>query len=229
MPDDLAIVGADNHYEFQDVRATARFLELVEDRQPDTVVLAGDLVDEYTMSKFLRVPSEKTLNNEIQAAKKFLYQLRDIVPEADIVFTYGNHDQRLEKRIIEKLPEIHGLITLSGLLGCEELGILVLGDIEGVNVYEWHDVLIGHFDKALKRAGATSYALMEQYWKNVAQPHAHRAGLSYTRRWDKEYWACDVPCLCRLDPKFVKRPDWTQGALVIEWDGKKTIPELVKF
>lgn len=223
------VVGADFHFEFQDAKAVSGFLDVVKDGKPDTVVIAGDLLDEYTLSKFMRVPSRRGLLDEVKSAKSFLYQLRDTAPEADIVFIFGNHDQRLGKRIVEKLPEIHGLVSLSSLLDCEELGILALDDIESVNVYEWHDVLVGHFDKALKRAGASSYSLMEQYQKNVIQPHAHRGAVSWKRTWDGELWAADCPCLCRLDPKFVKRPDWCHGAIIVDWDGKKTIPELVKF
>lgn len=226
---DKLVSGADTHFEFQDPKAVARFLKLVKVEDPGTVVIAGDILDEYTLSKFLRVPSNRGFTDEIQAGKKFLYDLREAAPDANIVVESGNHDQRAFKRIIEKLPEIHGLITFGGLLGCEELSILVLDDVEGVNYYEWHDVVVGHFNKAVKQAGRSSYALMEQYHKNFIQPHAHRGGLSFKRFWDHELWAMDLPCLCRLDPKFCVRPDWTQGAALVEWDGTKSIPHLIKF
>lgn len=226
---DTCLVAGDVHVPHARAESVRQFLRTIKSRRPQALVVNGDLLDEATFSRFVRVPTAKGIMEELRLARAFLKEVRDAAPQADIAFVYGNHDLRLEKRLCERLPEAWGLISLDDQLGLSDMGMLPVHDIERDNAFEWHDALIGHFSACRRDSGATGMSLLRDLGRNVVQNHVHRLGLVYKTLQDRTLWAAEAGCLCDLKPTYRYSADWQAGAVWIEWDGKRSEPELLRY
>lgn len=104
------VVAGDFHAPFQDNEVVASLIA-EEGPRTDTLIISGDLIDHYSISRFLRyehVPIEQ----EIAGADALLGQLSAAFP--DVLVVEGNHDKpRFEKQLRAMLsPEMMHCIEL---------------------------------------------------------------------------------------------------------------------
>jgi hypothetical protein len=76
------------------------------------ICLNGDTIDGATLSRFPRAGWEyrPILRQEVQAAQAFLADVRKAAPKAHHILVRGNHCQRVENALANKLPEFEGMI-----------------------------------------------------------------------------------------------------------------------
>lgn len=119
------IVLSDIHFPYQDDKALKAVYEFLEQHPVDTIILNGDILDFYDVSSFDKDPARiNSLQKEIDMAQKFFKKLRQLAPNARIVFVKGNHCSRLE-RYLKKHPELYSLdaLKLPNLLGLDKFNI----------------------------------------------------------------------------------------------------------
>jgi len=88
---------ADIHIPYHDQRALNIALSYLKKRNIDTLIIDGDLIDCYHISRFEKDRRERhTLWDELSMMVKFLTDLRINFPDAEIIFKLGNHDERYE-------------------------------------------------------------------------------------------------------------------------------------
>jgi predicted phosphodiesterase len=219
--EDKLVVGGDSHYPFESPSATSAFIQFIRKFRPDTVILNGDILDCYELSKYLKVPSKKTFKTGILKASEFLETIRSILPDADIRYVFGNHEQRYDKTILCKLPEMFGNIeSLDEKLPCKKLGISVHKNIQSAEWTMWHNVAVGHFDRVCEGAGMTALRLMMKKGNDLVQSHTHRLGATAHAWLNRTTYAYEAGCLCSLSPPYDKNPDWQSGFLTGFWDGR---------
>lgn len=116
------LVASDVHFPYEDKAAVTAFIREVGTKKPDVVVLNGDLLDFYKLSKFSKDPSGKNPEEEIEMCKTFLKCLRrEAGKECKIYYTIGNHEARLRKYILDNAPMVAGLMeNVFSLLKLEE-------------------------------------------------------------------------------------------------------------
>lgn len=124
----VVVVGSDLHSQFLDPFAWEVFIGVVRMVSPDVVVLNGDVVDFYVVSRHLKLPGEGhlTLQQEIDLTReKILRRVRESAPEATIVWHIGNHEYRLVRYLADTAPELASLDCLSfdKLFGVQEYEI----------------------------------------------------------------------------------------------------------
>ena len=121
-----SVVANDFHGQFRDKKVCKMFMNFLRREQPDTLVLNGDIVDFYSISKFDKDPARKTdLQDELNDSYNFLYDLREALPNAGIMYIEGNHEARLRKYLWKKAKDLASLDVLKfgKLLGLKELDI----------------------------------------------------------------------------------------------------------
>ena len=91
----------------------------------DRVIIDGDLLDFYGVN--LHGPKhpniQTTLEEEVYAGKDFLKKLRKGFPNAEIVYLFGNHENRLNRFIIKNSKVFWNLLRLENMLELNELNI----------------------------------------------------------------------------------------------------------
>ena len=68
--------------------------------KPDTLVIAGDLLDCYGLSRFNKDPKRiDSFQEELDVAIPILAKIHKLAPTAKKVFLKGNHEERLTKTL----------------------------------------------------------------------------------------------------------------------------------
>jgi len=106
-----AIVMCDVHVPFQDDLCVNSIIEYSLQNKIDTIILNGDIIDFYKISRFIKNPQKKSVSREVEETKKFLTELRYNFPDARIIYKQGNHELRLEHYIMSNASEIYDLIS----------------------------------------------------------------------------------------------------------------------
>lgn len=220
------VVTSDVHVPFHDPNAVVLAAKLIRHYDPDISVYAGDHLDFYAVSTYDRNPGRVfRIQDEIdQWHVDVLAPWGGASKRARKIFIPGNHEDRL-RRYLWRHPELFGLkvLELPNLLELDRL------DIEYAELaVNFGGVLeVSHGTKVSKWSGATAKAEQELRGFSISTitGHVHRAGtfahFGHTGQ--------ENPCLCDLNPEYVRNPAWTQGLTFFEIrDGIVKI-EPVKF
>lgn len=213
-----AIILSDIHIPHHDQAALALALAYTADAKPDVIVLNGDIADFNNVSKYSRDPHEiTTFSDELTETRDFLRLVREQHPDAEIKFTVGNHEIRLERYLLNQAPELSSLpeLSISSLLHLEEFGIdyfdysdkIKLGDLE-----------VFHGEIVKTHSGESARAHMLKRGGSVLIGHVHKLGVVYkTDRWG-EHVAAENGHLSSPDPSYMVDPVWNQGFSEVHYD-----------
>jgi len=119
-----ALVIPDCHIPYEDKKAYGLMLEVAKDARPDEIVILGDYADFYAVNFHGKNPDKNyLLLDEIDAVTARLRELRQLFPDARIVFLEGNHEYRLARYIAANCRELFGILSVPQLLNLAAYGI----------------------------------------------------------------------------------------------------------
>ena len=101
------LILSDTHIEFHDNQAIIAALDYGVEKNMNTILLNGDIMDCYSLSRFVKDPRARSLKQELEDVKKFLDVLKEL--KVKIYYKLGNHEERLEKYLMIKAPELLGI------------------------------------------------------------------------------------------------------------------------
>ena len=100
------LVLSDVHVPFHDVKGLEAALAHGDKYKPDCILLNGDILDCYALSRFIRDPRLRNFPDECQALSEFFAHLKERFKKAQIVWKFGNHEERYEYLLFRKVPDI---------------------------------------------------------------------------------------------------------------------------
>ena len=110
--DGTVLIGSDAHY-WPGMISTAHegFVKFAKEMQPAAVILNGDVIDGATISRFPPPGWEyqPEVYEEIETCLARLKEIKDVAPDARRIWTYGNHDQRVEMFVATHAKEFKGV------------------------------------------------------------------------------------------------------------------------
>jgi len=123
------LVGSDQHDTMCDPFYRWLFIDTAKRAQPEKIVLNGDLFDLPEFSKHTQDPREFNLLDRVYWVHKFLRELREACPDAELIIVEGNHEFRLLRHMGEETPalkvvlaDLHGF-TIPSLLKLDQFEI----------------------------------------------------------------------------------------------------------
>jgi len=225
METEKTIVANDFHGQFRDKKTCKLWFSFIKREKPDRVVINGDLVDFYSISRFDKDPARKEdLQDELNDNYNFLWELRQIF-DGIIIVIEGNHEARLRKYLRSNAPAIATLdaLKIEALLGLKELDISYIED--GI----WlGDLFVYHGSLIRSKAGYTAHAELLKNGCSGISGHSHRDGKAPVRNRKGQLCWWENGCMCDLNPEYVKGvANWTQGWSVVTTVGKRPDVEFV--
>ena len=212
LKDGKVFVASDLHFPYQDNKAIECFLKEVENKKPDMVVLNGDLLDFYRLSRFTKDPSGKDPAEEIEMCREFLHRLRSIT-DVPIYYTIGNHETRLEKYILDQAPMIACLMdNVFQVIKTEDIGVIGCSRLT-IN----DNFVFEHGTRLGSKTGLSAIKELEAHYLSGATGHTHRLARYSTRKSGRRFIWLETGCLCDLSPEYMIDPDWEQGFGIIEF------------
>lgn len=207
----------DLHVPFHDRRAFQSALAFVRHVKPHRVVIGGDWLDFYQLSRFINDPGRKLqLQDDIDACRACVAELRRCARGAKIFYLLGNHEARLQKHLWgteSPLTSLRGL-RVPQLLDLPALGVQWVES----GILRWPSMVFKHGNIVRAKAGDSAKAEMERLWRSGVSGHTHRLAQVYRRNDAGAYTWVEAGCLCDLDPEYAEGQvmDWQHGLVYAE-------------
>ncbi len=159
----------DVHCPYHDARAFNLVEKVALAIKPDTTVIGGDFPDFYAVSSHVKDPSRRmTFDDEVHETKKLLRRVESWAGK-ERKFIFGNHEDRLDRYVHDRAPEMKGVVDADNLLELTKHGWEVTpykGDTTIGKLYITHD---------LGKAGANAVKdAASSYQDNIVINHLHR-------------------------------------------------------
>lgn len=204
-------------------------VEIIAQTQPTYVVQVGDLQDQFFASRYAKRYGKMSPEQEYELATSegaaFWSQITSASKKSKRYQLRGNHDERIYKKLIDRAPELAGIVDVpadfmqfDGVTTVdssrEELH-LRMGKFKVVLVHGWLSKLGDH---------------AKYFNSNVICGHSHRPGIVYHKQHDKLIWEANAGYLGDDKAPCFKygensRKNWGRGVLLIEDKG----PRFVSF
>jgi hypothetical protein len=104
---------SDIHIPYHDLDALNIALNEFKKVKVDTIVLNGDIIDCYNLSKYEKDPNKRDHNQEVKLLTIFLDDMVKMFPSVELVYKIANHEERYERFLAMKSPEFLGMHVLS--------------------------------------------------------------------------------------------------------------------
>lgn len=225
------VIGSDFHVPFVEDKAFSAFKSMVKDIKPSKLIINGDFMDFYTVSKYSKDPERKvTLAYELLMGKTLLKELRAAVGDAPIVYLEGNHEIRLRQFLSTFAPQLASLphLKIQELLGLSEMGIDYISARSRGAFVQVDNIVVGHFDRVSKNSGQTAKALVDDHMCNIVQAHTHRLGTFYKTTIGGNYVGVECGCMCETDPDYLDTANWQQGCVILQRESGETDWQIVE-
>lgn len=164
----------DVHFPWVDKKALKQIYKAIKHEKPNVVIQLGDLYDQYVFSKYDRdmnlITPEKEVKLAREMATEFWATIHKIVPRARKIQLIGNHDVRIKKRVMEKLPELSCILDVQQKLYSFPHVQVLKSDRDSIEIdgvvytHGWMTKLGDH---------------MKYFGKSVVHGHSHRPGVAY--------------------------------------------------
>ena len=209
-----ALVLSDIHSPWHSEKGLQIALDRGKERQADVVILNGDIFDFYFGSKFETDPKKRNLEREIETGIELLEHIRESLPKARIIFKEGNHEERWEKFLIRKAPELLGIkkFTWQSVFELDRLKIEWVGEkrpirLGKLNVIHGHEYRFAIANPVNIARGLFNKAKAHALCGHFHQTHTHSEATIEQRI----IATFSTGCLCDLHPDYGPINNWNQG------------------
>ena len=211
------LVLSDIHFPYHDKQALMVALRKGKQEDVDSILLNGDILDFYQLSKFTKDFRKPSVKAELDIFRFFIDQLKQRFPDAAIYYKLGNHEVRLDRWIKHNAQMFDGMLDLEHLIDFEGAGIIYLKDNIGVkfgklNIIHGHEV----------RANGSLVNIARTYYmktnSNIMLGHWHQAQEFTTKTISGDiHGAWATGCLCKLDADYTYGINsWNHGFAIVE-------------
>jgi hypothetical protein len=221
-----ALIFADAHVPFHDIQAFETMFDFTVNKDIDTVILDGDIMDCHKASpKFIIDPTVDDLVMEREKTMQLLDCLKQVYPKAKIIYKFGNHEKRFEDYLKYKAPEIYKFkeFRLNIILDLFNKGIeyveheryIILNN--GLSILHAHEYANGVSSPA--NPARTTFLRTKS---TALSAHNHQTSEHTENRIDGELLSCwSIGCMCDLHPAYMPLNKWNNGFAIYTRDDDK--------
>jgi predicted phosphodiesterase len=161
----------DCHVPYHDKDAFNLMLKAGKAFKPDHAIILGDFADFYGVSSHSKDPNRALkLKEEIESTKEALDLIVNLGAKNN-VFVSGNHEDRLERYLRDKAPELFNFISIPKILELKEKGFKYTPYKQAYKIGKLnvtHDTgVAGRF---------AHYKALDTFQHNIIIGHTHRIG-----------------------------------------------------
>ena len=216
------LIISDLHIPYQDNDSIQKAINYGKEKKVNCILINGDVLDFAGISRHEKDWRQRQVHQEFEAARIFLSSLREHFPKAKIVFKLGNHDERWEKYLFLKAPEIFDdpEFKLESRLKLGELKIEVVKEKRPIRIGKL-TVLHGH--ELFGGSGGVNPArgTFLKTFDNVIIGHYHKTTSNTEITMSGNIISVhSVGCLCGKTPYYMPINRWNTGFGYCELDIK---------
>jgi predicted phosphodiesterase len=219
-----AFIINDVHLPYHDIDAITIAFDYAKKENPDVVILNGDIIDCFKLSRFVKDPKARDFAYELGQFKEFFQIIQKTFTKAEIVYKFGNHEVRYDHFLYEKAKELVGVkeFELSEIIKARANGIKIVKSEQIIKLNEL-DLLHGHeFQTGFFNPVNVARGLYLRAKVTSMQGHSHKSSEhseTDLHRKIKTTWS--VGCLCGLQPQYAPYNSWNHGFALVDLDTNK--------
>ena len=216
------LIISDLHFPYQHNKSIELALDFGKQKKVDCILINGDLLDFATISRHEKDFRARSVVEEFESVRAFLNALRKNFPKVKIVFKEGNHDERWEKWLYLKAPEIFDDIEfrLENRLGLGKLNIDIVKDKRPVKIGKL-TVLHGHELAGGSGGVNPARATFLKTLDSVIVGHYHKTSSHTETTMNGDVISVESQgCLCGMNPLYMPINKWNLGFSYVELDVK---------
>lgn len=143
---------SDIHVPYHSIEALTATFNYAKKEKPDAILLNGDTLDFFGLSKFCKDPRKRKFADELDAFKTLIEVIQKNFPGAKLYFKMGNHEERYFHFLWMKAKELVGVpeFELENIIKARANGITIISDkriiqTNGLNIIHGHEFASGFF------------------------------------------------------------------------------------
>ena len=208
----------DIHLPYHNMAALTAAITYLKNEQIDALLLNGDTLDFYQLSRYDKDVSKRSFAHELGQFKQLIEVLKREL-NAKIFFKVGNHEQRYEAFLLQKAKELIGVeeFTFENILKARAEGIdiiesnryMKLNSLNGIHGHEYKGGISVPVNVArgLYLKGKTSAF---QGHNHITSEHTETdMNGRITTTWS-------IACLCELNPAYMPLNKWNHGFAIVD-------------
>ena len=209
---------SDIHIPYHSVSALTLAIEFCKKEKPDLLLLNGDTLDMFNLSRFDKDPSKRHFAGELDIMNKTLEVLQTEL-DCQILFKLGNHEERYEHFLFSKAKELVGIeeFQIENIIKKRVKDVIVVGGkriihANKLNIIHGHEFSQGFFSPVNVARGLALRAKA-----SAIQGHNHQTS---------EHTSVDINgkvmttwstgCLCELHPNYAPINNWNLGFAIVD-------------
>lgn len=216
------LVLSDIHIPYHNIEALTCAFDFAKQEKPDAILLNGDTLDFFSLSRFVKDPKARSFAHELKTFKEFM----DIIKKtfnAKIYFKIGNHEERYFHFIWMKAHEIVGVeeFELENIIKSRAEGIEIIKDKRIMKAGDLN-IIHGHeFGGSIFSPVNVARGLFLKSKVSAMQGHNHQTSSHVERDMNGgvvKTWS--LGCLCELHPAYLPINKWNHGFAIVDIDGQ---------
>lgn len=207
------LIISDLHFPYQHNEAITLALNYGKEKNVNCILINGDLIDFATISRHEKDWRARSVAEEFEYVREFLKGLRESFPNVRIIFKEGNHDERWEKWLYLKAPEIFDdpEFKLEARLRLGELKIEYVRDKRPIKIGKL-TVLHGHELAGGSGGVNPARATFLKTLNSVIVGHYHKTSEHTETTMNGDVISvASQGCLCGMNPLYSPINKWNLG------------------
>jgi len=216
------LVLSDIHIPYHNIEALTCAFDFAKGEKPDAILLNGDTLDFFGLSRFSKDPKARSFAHELKTFKEFMDILKKTF-NAKIYFKIGNHEERYFHFLWMKAHEIVGVeeFELENIIKSRAEGIEIIKDKRIIKAGDLN-IIHGHeFGGSVFSPVNIARGLFLKGKVSAMQGHNHQTSEHTESNMNGEItttWS--LGCLSELHPAYLPINKWNHGFALVDIDGQ---------
>jgi predicted phosphodiesterase len=216
------LVLSDIHIPYHSIDALTCAFDYAKKEKPDAILLNGDTLDFFGLSRFAKDPKARSFAHELKTFKEFMDILKKTF-NAKIYFKIGNHEERYFHFLWMKAHEIVGVeeFELENIIKSRAEGIEIIKDKRIMKAGDLN-IIHGHeFGGSVFSPVNIARGLFLKGKVSAMQGHNHCTSSHVERDMNGgvvKTWS--LGCLCELHPAYLPINKWNHGFSIVDIDNQ---------
>lgn len=212
------LILSDIHAPYHNVAALEAAINHGLKRGVNAVILNGDTLDFFTVSRWEKDPRLRNLGKEIEIGREIVKTIRQAFAGKQIFFKMGNHEERWQSYLSNKAPELIGIpdFEIEKIFHLDDLNMRVVDNRQHL-VLGSLNVVHGHELGKMSSPVNPSRGLFLRGGASAIMGHLHRTSEHIEKNMNDDVVACySTGCLCDLRPDYARYNKWNHGFAIVE-------------
>jgi len=211
---------SDIHVPYHNIEALTIAINYGKEKKVNAVVLNGDTLDCYALSRYEKDPRKRKFSEELESCRQLLGILQKEL-QCPIYFKLGNHEERYEAYLRTKAPELLGTsdFTLDTLLRFGQYGCELIQDKRIIKAGHLN-ILHGHeFGRSVFSPVNPARGYYMRAKASVICGHNHQTSEHTENNLEgKIVTTWSTGCLCEMHPAYMPINKWNHGFAYVSVD-----------